>query len=773
MRKVIVILILLFFISLAYAKHYKKMPVKVGPGGCRSFEECERYCTHPAHMKECMEFAEKHGLFEFVGPPGFGMGVMSPMGPPPFIDPSEFARGMPSHIMHRGMMAMRGPPIFPKDIPPEEMLFGIITHEHFPEIREMMEEFSDVCPDEERLAELILGRLYEMREERFPEGDPCFEIKEGMEALSVETMCRPPPHVQMPTCPPNKDELVRICRHEFEMYQPPLEENPEEICERIWEEEKEMILEGCKTMECEKWYEECKAQWVPPEELPVCGDGVCDVGEGQHETYTCILDCGFDCDGDGIRESWVCKECEEGEVMPYVCPDGTEVEWCSCEEGVWVCIMSPEVACPEINVTECELVCEVCEALNVEECVCEPIVPCCGNEICEENETVENCPTDCQVSTITGAVIRGVWKITGAIVEIEEGTCEEWRDKCLEERRICESKEEFMKDCLPRIRSEIEMNKEIAEEECEKQAEWMMREMERVCAEMEREMEICRENVEREREFMEDMLEQCEEMTSDEVMEKVSKMLAREFCMWVMYRPPELPYIPPEEIPMLGPEIVPIVISVRIDISEEEERILKLILEDVYDVTEISGLKIYRATIRADKFEGVKELGFVDDAKLDAHARAMQERRMPFKPEERPRPKPEEVLGMLEAVKMQIPEEFRPWLSYEEREIAEVEKTVKKIERKNILYLARWFLGLAAEQEKTESEKLEEEAAKLNKTIERLTQLTSQLKDADQIALLNEQIDELKDRLEYLEKTAERKRKLSKGIVDLITTLFR
>ncbi|MEK7099430.1 MAG: hypothetical protein AAB916_02840 [Patescibacteria group bacterium] len=36
----------------------------VGPGGCRSKQMCEQFCTDPAHQQECMAFAEQHGLTE-------------------------------------------------------------------------------------------------------------------------------------------------------------------------------------------------------------------------------------------------------------------------------------------------------------------------------------------------------------------------------------------------------------------------------------------------------------------------------------------------------------------------------------------------------------------------------------------------------------------------------------------------------------------------------------------------------------------------------------
>ncbi len=41
--------------------------------------------------------------------------------------------------------------------------------------------------------------------------------------------------------------------------------------------------------------------------------------------------------------------CLEDETMAYLCPDGTEVEWCQCDikENAWVCVNSPENSCPE------------------------------------------------------------------------------------------------------------------------------------------------------------------------------------------------------------------------------------------------------------------------------------------------------------------------------------------------------------------------------------------------------------------------------------------
>ena len=40
-------------------------------------------------------------------------------------------------------------------------------------------------------------------------------------------------------------------------------------------------------------------------------------------------------------------ECTEGETTDYICDDGTKVSWCVCDNGVEICIISPENACPD------------------------------------------------------------------------------------------------------------------------------------------------------------------------------------------------------------------------------------------------------------------------------------------------------------------------------------------------------------------------------------------------------------------------------------------
>jgi len=63
-----------------------------------------------------------------------------------------------------------------------------------------------------------------------------------------------------------------------------------------------------------------------------CKEGTMDCGQG---SCKCV---------EGKCKA-VFKECSAGEIKYYTCPDGTQVEWCHCEDGKWACIISPEDKC--------------------------------------------------------------------------------------------------------------------------------------------------------------------------------------------------------------------------------------------------------------------------------------------------------------------------------------------------------------------------------------------------------------------------------------------
>lgn len=47
----------------------------------------------------------------------------------------------------------------------------------------------------------------------------------------------------------------------------------------------------------------------------------------------------------GNETDFIEPSCNQGDARGYTCPDGTKVEWCHCNNNLWICINSPENSC--------------------------------------------------------------------------------------------------------------------------------------------------------------------------------------------------------------------------------------------------------------------------------------------------------------------------------------------------------------------------------------------------------------------------------------------
>jgi hypothetical protein len=117
--------------------------------------------------------------------------------------------------------------------------------------------------------------------------------------------------------------------------------------------------------------------------VPCCGNGVC---EAPTETAaSCPIDCVAPC----ISE-WEC-----GLWQPEICPEnGIQTRQCFDKKAC------PIPTNPPPNQQSCTpqcpgLSCGTCEQINVNQCICEKLVPCCGNGVCETGENHDLCPQDC------------------------------------------------------------------------------------------------------------------------------------------------------------------------------------------------------------------------------------------------------------------------------------------------------------------------------------------------------------------------------------------
>lgn len=111
---------------------------------------------------------------------------------------------------------------------------------------------------------------------------------------------------------------------------------------------------------------------------PCCGNSICEIGE-THES--CPADCVQIC-----QPKWNCSDWGE-------CQDGLQKRKCEDENNCQMDLgRPPEVISCELN---CSLACGVCQQASLSTCQCLSTIPCCGNRICEQDETTWSCPVDC------------------------------------------------------------------------------------------------------------------------------------------------------------------------------------------------------------------------------------------------------------------------------------------------------------------------------------------------------------------------------------------
>lgn len=179
-----------------------------------------------------------------------------------------------------------------------------------------------------------------------------------------------------------------------------------------------------------------------------CGDGSCDADKGENEC-TCSADCGT-CGGDapGICKQYACVSgtcqvadktnccgnsvCDGGETYAscpgdclVVCGDGKceggageTCQSCATDCGVCAAACGDDTCDPAEGEDKCTcpLDCGVCSgaapgvckqyACEQGECITANKPNCCGNRLCEAEETPESCPLDCQASCGNGLCER-------------------------------------------------------------------------------------------------------------------------------------------------------------------------------------------------------------------------------------------------------------------------------------------------------------------------------------------------------------------------------
>ena len=132
---------------------------------------------------------------------------------------------------------------------------------------------------------------------------------------------------------------------------------------------------------CDSCPEDCLC-WPGPCTEVACGDGICTVECGE-DCATCPADCWMTCPPDLCGDG----HCNVGGgENACTCPDDCSTE---CGDGLCYCMGD---CCPE-DCFSCEIDCGACADLGCP-------VDHCGDGECNCGETTENCPEDCELTTV-------------------------------------------------------------------------------------------------------------------------------------------------------------------------------------------------------------------------------------------------------------------------------------------------------------------------------------------------------------------------------------
>ncbi|MFA6322725.1 MAG: fibronectin type III domain-containing protein [Candidatus Buchananbacteria bacterium] len=121
---------------------------------------------------------------------------------------------------------------------------------------------------------------------------------------------------------------------------------------------------------------------------PCCGNGSCDYPS--EDPFSCAADCPVQCLSDWECTAW----------SPEACPaSGIQTRDCFDKNACQIPINQPVLQ--QTCGSQCPgLACGLCENLDLNQCVCEQLSPCCGNGVCENGESNSQCPADCIASCL-------------------------------------------------------------------------------------------------------------------------------------------------------------------------------------------------------------------------------------------------------------------------------------------------------------------------------------------------------------------------------------
>ncbi|MFA6048784.1 MAG: hypothetical protein WC792_02450 [Candidatus Micrarchaeia archaeon] len=309
---------------------------------------------------------------------------------------------------------------------------------------------------------------------------------------------------------------------------------------------------------------------------------------------------------------------------------------------------------------------------------------------------------------------------------------------------------------------------------CAKETKFVLRDLTRFCKESNRGYEDCLNRTKQGCDFAQKQYDRCKEEASESRVRELVKRVAEKECRFSQYRfGVQLEQKGVSDFS--SNDVVPVVIAVSDGVSESDASAIRGMVESVQGYYTISGMRLYSARVRASRFGELKQLPFVQDVQIDNLARAVQGAQSPQQAQAGA-PELPKAIAALEASKGLVPDELKPWLGVEQDRLLNVTDSLQQIGKtdseKGAIYQFQWLLGMTAQREKDEAQKLGEQESKLNQSIASLEQLSERVDDVTVKAAMQEQVKELKARQENIRSMAREREKFSSGILSLFSNIL-
>jgi hypothetical protein len=677
----------------------------------------------------------------------------------------------------------RGPDFGPEYQNKEEMLFGRLFHLIEDDINEF--EMLQLCGTPDKIADIVIekvtGRIGDISNACSEIENHELECKERIERdcgqmgkpdLRYAQDEREKKEMMAWSCPPNKEAIVDLCIENSGEWIDEKLNYVEEDCEFEWKRFGGANDPSCNSRDeqCDEsnFIDQCLQRYKPYEEQYEDNYYDDDNNNRPKDSYSCpdvtapSCNNGYleqDYDSNGCIRSYRCVEFQQDQCGDYfdpVCGDDGISYHNDCEAqkaGVGYSFGECGSQCPYSDEETAKM---------EDQCNAEGGQP----EIITDNGCVADVKCHFKAADESNQVTGQVTGISGAFTyEEAKRECNfEWDNQkrfCSDNKDYCD-KGQYVDSCKKRQKQNIEFEIENNQRQCERDANVQIRHAERECSRIDAERDRCYEDGSRQCGRTAGLAGDCRDTMTEANFRAFIMKEAQKHCKFV-------PFIKDKEN-IKNLERMEIVLAVYDSVTEEEIKKLSSVIEGLDQKFELEGKIIFQGIVDPTRFNEIKKLNFVVNAKLNA-PRSSDVSNVK-KTQIISRINPQRVVEkLLEIRDTKISSEYKYLVEDKASDLLEVSDDIDQLEQKEgekgIGYKLKLFLGLAKGIEEDEIKGLERSKERLETSINTLSKLVATVPDDIAKAILKTQVEDLELQKEDINDLIEQKRKRSKGLLQL------